>query len=49
MQKINSVGVTEGLFIYIYFLSFEENHRNRISRAGKNSPTTSLFFCKMIA
>ena len=39
MHKINSVGcfnfVIEGLFIYIYFLLFEENHRNRISRAGK--------------
>ena len=28
--------VTEGLFIYIYFLSFEENHQNQISRAGEN-------------
>ena len=27
--------VTEGLFIYIYFLLFEENHQNRISRAGE--------------
>ena len=39
MQKIYSVGcsifATEDLFIYIYFLSFEENHQNRISRAGK--------------
>ena len=39
--------VTEGWFIY---LSFEESHRNRISRAGKKiSPTISLFCCKMIA
>ena len=57
MQRINpdgfflsSILVTEGLFIYIYFLLFEENHQNRISRAGeKNSPTISLFFRKMIA
>ena len=54
MQKIlilsaASILVTEGLFIYIYFLLFEENHQNRISRAGeKNSPTISLFFRKMI-
>ena len=42
--------VTEGWFIYIYFLSFEENHRNRISRAGKKiSPTILLFSAKMIA
>ena len=45
-----SIFVTEGLFIYIYFLLFEENHQNRISRAGeKISPTISLFFRKMIA
>ena len=45
-----SVFVTEGLFIYIYFLLFEENHQNRISRPGeKISPTISLFFHKMIA
>ena len=54
MQKFNlsaaSVFVTEGLFIYIYFLLFEENHQNRISRAGeKISPTISRFFRKMIA
>ena len=43
-----SIFVAEGLFIYIYFLLFEENHQNRISRAGeKISPTISLFFCKM--
>ena len=42
--------VTEGWFIYIYFRSFEANHRNRISRAGKKiSPTISLFFRKMAA
>ena len=42
--------VTKGWFIYIYFLSFEENYRDRISRAGKRiSPTISLFFRKMIA
>ena len=42
-----SIFVTEGLFIYIYFLLFEENHQNRISRAGeKISPTISLFFVK---
>ena len=43
-----SVFVAEGLFIYTYFLLFEENHQNRISRAGENiSPTISLYFCKM--
>ena len=30
-----SVFVTEGLFMYIYFLLFEENHQNRISEAGE--------------
>ena len=53
MQKINSVSflhITEGLFIYIFFLLFEENLQNRISRAGeKISPTISLFFRKMTA
>ena len=45
-----SIFVTEGLFIYIYFLLLEENHQNRISRVGeKNSPKISLFFRKMIA
>ena len=48
--SVASIFVTEGLFIYIYFLLFEENHQNRISRAGeKISPTISLFFRKMIA
>ena len=51
MQKIDLVGclifVTEGWVIHIYFWSFEENHRNRISRAGKKiSSTISLFFHK---
>ena len=52
MQKINSLSifVTDGLFIYIYFLLFGENHQNWISRAGeKISPTISLFLRKMIA
>ena len=45
-----SVLVTDGLFIYIYFLLFEENHQNWISRAGENcSSTISLFLRKMIA
>ena len=45
-----SIFVTEGLFIYIYFLLSEENYQNRITRAGeKISPTISLFFRKMIA
>ena len=44
-----SIFVTEGLFIYIYFLLFEENHRNWISRAGEIiSPTISFFLRKMI-
>ena len=44
-----SIFVTEGLFIYIYFLLFEENHENRISIAGeKIYPTISLFSRKMI-
>ena len=30
-----SIFVTEGLFMYIHFLLFEENHQNRISRAGE--------------
>ena len=30
-----SIFVTDGLFIYIYFLLFEENHQNWISRAGE--------------
>ena len=43
-----SIFVAEGLFIYIYFLLFEENHQNRISRVGeKISPKISLFFRKM--
>ena len=45
-----SIFVTEGLFIYIFFLLFEENLQHRISRAGeKISPTISLFFRKMTA
>ena len=44
-----SIFVTEGLFTYIYFLLFEENHQNWISRAGeKISSTISLFFREMI-
>ena len=30
-----SIFVTEGLFIYIYFLLFKENHQNRISKPGE--------------
>ena len=30
-----SIFVTEGLFTYIFFLLFEENLQNRISRAGE--------------
>ena len=42
-----SIFVTEGLFIYIYFLLYEENHQNRIPELEKkNSPTISLFFIK---
>ena len=42
--------VTDGLFIYIYFLLFEENHQNWISGAGeKISPMILLFLHKMIA
>ena len=45
-----SIFVTEGLFIYIYFLSFEENHQNRISRAGEKifSNDFALFFVKWL-
>ena len=51
MQRLTllaaSVVVTEGFFIYIYFLLFEGNHHTRISRAGeKISSTISLFFVK---
>ena len=43
-----SIFVAEGLFMSIYFLLFEENHENRISRAReKISLTISLFFRKM--
>ena len=45
-----SIFVTEGLFIYIYFLLFEENHKDRSFRAGEEiSLTILLFFRKMIA
>ena len=32
MQKIKPVGC---FMLYIYFLLFQENHQNRISRAGE--------------
>ena len=53
MQKITSsaasIFVSEGLFIYIYFLLLEENQQNRISRAGeKISQTISLFFLSFL-
>ena len=35
-----TIFVSEGLFMYIYFLLFEENHQNRISRAGEKISTT---------
>ena len=42
-----SIFITEGLFIYVYFLLFEENHQNRSSRGEeKISATISLFFVK---
>ena len=45
-----SIFVSEGFFIYIYFLLFDENHQNLISRAGeKISLTISLFIRNMIA
>ena len=31
----NSIFFSEGLFIYVYFLSSEENDQDRISRAGE--------------
>ena len=43
MQKINLtlsavlIFVSKGLFIYIYFLLFEENHQTRISRVGEKN------------
>ena len=44
-----SISVTEGSFTYIYFLLFEENHQNRISRDGeKNCSNDFPFFSKMI-
>ena len=44
-----SIFVTEGLFIYIYFLLFEENYQNQISRAGENiSPTIRSFLVKWL-
>ena len=54
MQKINlsaaSVFVTEGLFMYIYFLLFEENHQNPISEMEKKIlQRFRSFFRKMIA
>ena len=53
MQRLTlsavSIFVTEGLFIYVYFLLFEENHQNQTLRVGeKIPPTTSLFFRRMI-
>ena len=44
----SSIFVTEGLFIYIYFQLFEENHQNGISISVEKSSTISLFFCKII-
>ena len=39
--------VTEGLFIYIYFLLVEKNLQNWVSRVGdKISPTISCFVLK---
>ena len=38
--------VAEGLFIYIYFLLFEENHQNRISRAGEKISLMISLFCR---
>ena len=51
MQKLTlsaaSIFVTEGLFVYIYFLLLEENHQNRIPRAGeKNLQRFRSFFVK---
>ena len=53
MQKITlsaaSIFVTEGLFIYIYFLLFEENHQNRILELEKKFlQRFRSFFCKII-
>ena len=40
-----SIFVAEGLFIYIYFLLFEQNHQNRISGPGeKISPNDFALF-----
>ena len=48
--SVASIFVTEGLFMYISFLLFEEKLQNWISRAGeKISLTISLFFRKMTA
>ena len=41
--------VTEGMFIYIYFLLFEENHQNRTFRTGEQiSLTISIVFVKWL-
>ena len=37
--------VTEGLFIYIYFLLFEENRQNRISKTNFSNDF-AIFFIK---
>ena len=48
--RMFSYGVLLGLFLYIYFLLFEENIENQISRAGeKNFSNDFAFFRKMIA
>ena len=50
MQKINSVGFNLCHWRFVYIHLFQENHENRISRAGeKNSSVISLFFRKMDA
>ena len=39
-----SIFVTESLLIYIYLLLFEENHENRICRAGEQNFSNDFVF-----
>ena len=47
--SVGVIFVIEHLFVYIYFLLFEENRENRISRTGEKMSNDFALFCKMIA